>query len=94
LAIETKANYALIFPLQVRFHLPVWLGVGEALNSLIQQGKLELLQVGSFSVCLLVRICAGKPITLNLQVLPGEHCCGQFLSSSWHGCYCAQACSV
>lgn len=30
---------------QVRFHLPVWLGVGEALNSMIKAGKLELLQV-------------------------------------------------
>ena len=30
---------------QVRFHLPVWLGVGEALNQMIKDGKLELLQV-------------------------------------------------
>lgn len=29
---------------QVRFHLPVWLGVGEALSDVIKQGKLELLQ--------------------------------------------------
>ncbi|KAL4856631.1 Phosphoenolpyruvate carboxylase 1 [Chlorella vulgaris] len=29
---------------QVRFHLPVWLGVGEALNFMINAGKLELLQ--------------------------------------------------
>lgn len=32
--------------LQVRFHLPVWLGVGEALSKMIEAGKLELLQVG------------------------------------------------
>ncbi|KAL4423808.1 hypothetical protein ABPG75_001109 [Micractinium tetrahymenae] len=29
---------------QVRFHLPVWLGVGEALAKMIEAGKLELLQ--------------------------------------------------
>ncbi|GAB4814757.1 hypothetical protein N2152v2_001803 [Parachlorella kessleri] len=29
---------------QVRFHLPVWLGLGEALRSMIEAGKLELLQ--------------------------------------------------
>ena len=29
---------------QVRFHLPVWLGVGEALSEMIADGKLELLQ--------------------------------------------------
>lgn len=32
-------------PPQVRFHLPVWLGVGDALNKMIAAGKLELLQV-------------------------------------------------
>jgi phosphoenolpyruvate carboxylase len=32
--------------MQVRFHLPVWLGVGEALSAMIKAGKLELLQVG------------------------------------------------
>jgi len=31
---------------QIRFHLPGWLGVGEALSAMIQAGKLELLQVG------------------------------------------------
>jgi phosphoenolpyruvate carboxylase len=40
---------------QVRFHLPVWLGVGEALNSMIDAGKLELLQVCWYwSVCVVV----------------------------------------
>lgn len=29
---------------QIRFHLPVWLGVGEALQAMIDAGKLELLQ--------------------------------------------------
>lgn len=29
---------------QIRFHLPVWLGIGEALKTLIQEGKLELLE--------------------------------------------------
>lgn len=37
---------AVCTPVQIRFHLPVWLGVGEALSSMIQAGKLELLQVG------------------------------------------------
>ncbi len=33
--------------MQVRFHLPVWLGIGEALKSMIDSGKLDMLQVRS-----------------------------------------------
>lgn len=29
---------------QIRFHLPVWLGIGEALQAMLAQGKLELLE--------------------------------------------------
>ena len=39
---------------QVRFHLPVWLGVGDALTQMIKNGKLELLQVHLLPACRLL----------------------------------------
>lgn len=96
-------------PAQIRFHLPVWLGVGEALSSMIQAGKLELLQVGGWEAGAgghVIKLSAGAPLqqgswTAELSMLQAARGCQELptrlpLSDPPHSSptrFCRRTCS-